>query len=203
MPVALGVQYGDVRGVFSSDDMPPYVQIEGINRFVPTRTTIAPDGKPRDCAPERSSGDPKLDAFTCAIIWKRGKCEPPKWPDGSLTYAVLRTPVSWLIGGPASKKELQKAYPPDMELTLNRLPKGASSDTTLRVTIAVDENGKVVACNEWPVPDRRREKSFPELAEIGCRQMMNQYTAIPAKDLSGRPVRSVQNATIAFKRGRE
>ncbi|HKC04084.1 MAG TPA: energy transducer TonB [Sphingomicrobium sp.] len=202
LPVPLGLPFPDVRSVFSSDDMPAYVQIAGINRFVASRTTVRPDGTVQDCTVERDSGDAKLDAYTCAIIVRRAKFQPAKWIDGSTAYGVIRVPVIWAIGGPPSKREAQEAYPPDMELSVTRLPADADRRTTLALVIGVDENGRVVGCNERPkVSQRDHTKTFPELVPIACQQMMNEFAAIPAKDASGKPMRSVQTASVVFSIG--
>lgn len=190
-----------VVGVFSPNDMPAYVQSDGINRFIPARITIRPDGKVQDCGWERTSGDAKLDALTCAIILKRARFGPSKWVDGTPAYAILRTGISWSIGGPASEKELRKAYPPDIELFLNQLPVDAPALTTLLLIVAVDENGRVAGCDAPPPMRAPRKKKFPELVSIACEQMAKQYIAIPAKDAAGHPVRSVQTASVAFSRG--
>jgi hypothetical protein len=171
---------------------------EGVNRFVSTRTTIRPDGTPQDCTQERGSGDIKLDALTCLIILKRAKVQPAKWVDGSASYAVVRVPVTWSIGGPPSGREIEKAYPPDLDITINRLPSGAHNRTRLDLMIAVDEQGRVVGCDEAPKAKWDHTKTLPELVPIACQQMDSQFTAIPAKDLGGRPVRSVQTASVVF-----
>jgi TonB family protein len=201
LPVPIGLPFPDVRAVFSPDDMPAYVQIAGINRFVATRTTVRPDGTVQDCTVEQDSGDAKLDAYTCAIIVRRAKFQPAKWVDGSTAYGVIRAPVIWAIGGPPSKSEVQKAYPPDIELSVTRLPAGADRRTSLALMIVVDENGRVVGCDERPKVPRDHTKTFPELVPIACQQMMNEFTAVPAKDASGKPVRSVQTASVVFSTG--
>jgi hypothetical protein len=203
LPIPLGLRFPDVRSVFSTDDMPAYVQIEGINRFVSTRTTIRPDGTAQECTSERGSGDEKLDALTCSIILKRAKYfQPAKWVDGSPAYAVIRVPVIWAIGGSPSKTELQRAYPADLDIFVNRLPAGAERQTGVPLMIAVDETGRIVSCTKAsPVFKDDHTKTFPELVPIACRQAMSQITAIPAKDASGKPVRSVQTASVLFSTG--
>jgi hypothetical protein len=188
----------DPRMVFSADDMPAYVQREGINRFIFTRTTVRSDGTPQDCSSERSGGDPKLDSLTCAIILKRARFQPAKWIDGSPAYAVFRTPVSWVIGGPPSKRELRRAYPADIDVSLNRLPKGVPDGASVNLTIAVDENGRVLSCDATAKNERDHSRTFPELGPIACQQMIGQFTAHPAKNEFGKPVRSVQTATARF-----
>lgn len=181
--------------------MPAYVQIEGISRYISTRTTVRPDGAARDCVVDRSGGDPKLDALTCALILKRSRFQPAKWIDGTPAYAVLRKPVSWVIGGPLSKGELRKAQPADLDISLNRLPKGVREGASVDLMVAVDENGQVLSCDAAPRDKRDRSKTFPELVPVACREMVRQFRATPARDESGKPVRSVQTATSSFSTG--
>ena len=97
LPLQIGTHYPDVRGVFSVDDFPGDFHGHNGSRVVYTRTTVRPDGGIDSCRVEVSSGDKKLDAYTCAIIMKRAKFEPAKWIDGSPAYGVIRVPVSWTI----------------------------------------------------------------------------------------------------------
>lgn len=199
LPEVVGLTIPDVRAVFSPDDMPAYVQLEGVTRFVFTRTTVSPSGKVQDCAAERSGGDAKLDAWTCAIILRRAKFQPATWIDGSPAFGVLRVPVTWAIGSPPSQSETAKAYPPDIDMTVNQLPKGAKPPVSVALMIAVDESGKVVSCRErLPTWKAAHAKSYPALVSIACEQMVSHFTAAPAKDTAGKSVRSVQSATVSF-----
>lgn len=189
----------DIRSAFSADDMPAYVQIQGINRFVPTKTTVGLDGMPQDCTQERSSGDKKLDVLTCSIILRRAKFSHARWTDGSPAYGIVRAPVVWVIGSSPSKSELRRAYPTDIEISVNRLPEGADRLVTMEVTFAADENGRVVACSGGrQVPELSRAKSISELVPLACQLLTSQFTAIPAKDASSQPVRSVQSAYVVI-----
>jgi len=198
-PVPLGVSSPDVRGIFSVDDMPGYVEAAGITRIVGTRTTVGLDGVPQDCAAEQSSGDPKLDLYTCAIILRRAKFAPAKWLDGSPAYAIVSFPVTWAINAPPSDSEVEKASPPQMTLTVNQLPPGAPKQVRLSLMLAVDASGRIVQCEQWmPASTHTHPKAYPELLPIACQQMTSQFTALPAKDRTGAPVRSVQTATVVF-----
>lgn len=197
LPVPVGLRFPDVRSIFSPDDMPAYVQRAGVTRFVPTRTTIRPDGTPRDCSVESSSGDPKLDIHTCAIILRRAKFERARWVDGSPAYAIVTAPVTWAIGDDPSKGEIERAFPPDIELSVNRLPAGVGRHVAVRLKLAVDKNGRVVDCGEAPpVLEADRKPKPPELVKVSCDQAISQFIAIPAKDDAGEPVRSVQSASV-------
>jgi hypothetical protein len=190
------VPYNDVGGVFTAGDTPDYVVSAGKTRFVFTRTTIGPDGKAQDCAVERTNGKDQLGAYTCAIILKRARLfEAAKWTDGSPTYGIIRTRLTYAIDALPSN-----AYPPDMEVSVNRLPAGAKKSVHVELVIAADENGRVVGCRERPaVSPNERAKHYPDLVEVACQQISSQFTAVPAKDRSGKPVRSVQSAYVTFK----
>jgi hypothetical protein len=87
-----------------------------------------------------------------------------------------------------------------VEIFVDRLPAGVKKRAEVRLLIAVDANGKVASCAEGPRSKRERKKSFPQLVPLACHQMRS-YTAVPAKDASGKAVRSVQNAFVEFSTG--
>lgn len=190
----------DVWAIFSPDDMPADVQIAGINRFVGTRTTVGPTGALQDCKIENASGNPQLDIETCAIILRRAKVRPAQWIDGSPTYGVLRFPVSWVIGEPPSRKEINKAFAADIELFVANLPKRARGRANVELMIATDEAGRVVDCAAAPSIFRQQRKTFfPELVPVACEQVTRQFKANPARDTTGKAVRSVQTASVSFQ----
>lgn len=202
LPAVFGTPYPEVAAVFSPDDMPAYVQINGITQFVLTRTTIAPNGTTQDCVAERSSGDPKLDALTCSIILRRAKFRPAKWIDGSPAYSIARGPITWAIGSPPSEREHRKAFPPDLELKVDQLPKGVGRKAGIALMIAVDENGTIVECGDVPPIFRGPPaKFFPELTALACRKAVSDLRPVVARDPSGKPVRSVQRASVLFTVG--
>jgi hypothetical protein len=63
--------------------------------------------------------------------------------------------------------------------------------------IAVDAAGKLQDCGQ-PAPTSKYKLKYPELIPIACQQLMAQFTAIPAKDVTDKPVRSVQTASVSF-----
>jgi TonB family protein len=197
LPVA--TQGLDIRAVFSPDDMPAEVQIAGITRFVGTRTTVRPDGKLQDCVIERASGDAKLDAHTCAIIMRRAKVRPATWIDGSPAYGVVRMPVTWAIGESPSRKEVEKAIPADVELSVTNLPKAAHGRASLQLLVAAGADGTVLACEAAPPNyDWKLKDFFPELVPVACEQLKSQFKTVPARNASGQAVRSVQSVSVSF-----
>lgn len=191
----------NLESIVRPDDFPAYAMRRSTNRIVAFRVTVRPDGTAQDCTIERPSGDPKLDALSCTIYLQRAKFESPKWIDGTPAYGVFRSSIHWTNGGGASEKELEEAYPADMELTTNTLPPGAGTTTKITVQIAVGESGRVLGCENRPPLPHERKKYFPALALIACPRMISEFTAAPAKDASGNPVRSVETARIRFSTG--
>jgi hypothetical protein len=199
VPVPATGQVPDVRAVFSVDDFPEYLQRAGVSRIVYTRTTVRPDGSIQNCVAEITSGDAKLDAYTCAIIVKRARFLPAKWLDGSATYGVIRVPVSWRIGnGPPSEQEVLRSAVPDLVLSVNRLPKGARKIAAVNLEVAADEKGRILSCVEYAPPVNARGRRFLELVPIACEQATKTLSVRPPFEPSGKPVRSVQTASVHF-----
>ena len=197
VPVINDKRTPDVRSVFSADDFPIYLASAGVSRTVYTRTTVRPDGLIQNCVAESTSGDAKLDAYTCAIIVKRAKFLPAKWIDGSPAYGVIRVPVSWRIGNaPPAEGEMQSV--PDLELSVNRLPKGAHKIAPVSLDVGADETGHVVSCVGHPPAAHNLGPRFPELVPIACEQVTKTLSVQPAFDSSGKPLRSVQTASVHF-----
>jgi hypothetical protein len=199
LSLPVGTRGPDIRTVFSSYDFPEYLQRAGVPRGVFTRTTVRPDGTVQTCAPEATSGDSKLDAYTCALIVKRAKFQPATW-DGSATYGVIRVTVWWVFGPPVSKQASMKANVADIDLSVDRLPKGAESIALTQLQVGADEKGRALTCAEVPPTDATEAKErFPELVPIACQQVLASLTLIPAVDDAGKPVRSVQSVLVRFQ----
>jgi TonB family protein len=190
---------GDVRQVFSADDVPIELIGEDHFRTVNVRITVGPDGKLRNCEAEFSSGVPKLDAYTCDIIRRRAtQFRPAIWTDGTPSYGVIRMPIRWSVGG-----EPPAGSAADIELTVSDLPNGAKSPVFIFAELTADEKGHPLTCSEnGDVRRLSRSKVTPELLRIGCDQLLKNYVAIPARDDAGKPVRSVQEAMVSFSKAK-
>ena len=190
----------DVRSLFSVNDFPEYLVREGTFRIVYTRTTVGPDGSLQNCTVEATSGDAKLDEYTCALIVKRARFSAARWTDGSPAYGLIRVPVSWIAtGAPLSDEEVLKAFLPSLELSVNQLPKGARSIAGVGLHIAADEKGRILACDQGPPVLSPRKKRFSELIPVACKQVMETLTVPVPRDGAGKPVRSIQNLSVHFK----
>ena len=199
-PTLMNRRVGDVRAIFSYDDVPGYlVQQAPVDRTVYTRTTVRPDGTIQSCVAESSSGDPRLDAYTCRIIVKRAKFVPARWPDGSAAYGVIREPVRWRVTD--SPSEDDRGLPvPDLAFSVNRLPAGAHS-ATVDLQVAANETGRPLSCVEGPPAPPDDNKRFPELVALACRQATETLRLSPPVDGSGKAVRSIQTVSVRFRVG--
>jgi len=178
---------------WSPDDMPAYVQRQGVTRRLLTRTTVQPDGKIQSCAVEVSSGDVALDTLTCEIILQRGKFLPAHWMDGSTVYGVHRQTMTWLIG----ERSQNKYLPVDFDLTVNQLPRGFKSPVIIWATLALDEHGHPLSCIQEP-PNNGNRNTDQRLLAITCSTLMKDFKGTPAIDEAGNSIRSVQNASVRF-----
>jgi hypothetical protein len=201
LPVLVGGRIPDVRAVFSTDDFPAYLQGQIVSLTVRAATTVRPDGSVQYCVAEGSSGDPTLDAYTCSLIVRRARFSPAKWVDGTPVYGVVRVPVRWVSNmGPPSEEEALRSGVPDLELSVNSLPKGARSIVGVSLEIAADEKGRPVFCAESGTSDGKNGKPrFAELVTIACQQVMANLKVRPAFDVSDKPVRSIQAVSVHFK----
>jgi hypothetical protein len=201
LPTPSNTRIPDVRAIFSYDDVPAYlIQKGNVNLTVYTRTTVTPDGTIQGCVAEVSSGDRKLDAYTCALIAKRAKFRPARWVDGSAAYGVIRVPVRWVVrNGPPSTDDSLRWTVPDVDLSVNHLPKGAHSIVGLSLQVAADENGRPVSCAEWQPSKNDAGKHYPELVSIACQQVTAGLTLSPPVDAAGKPMHSVQTVSVHFQ----
>ena len=179
---------------WSSGDMPASAQRAGVSRIVMARVTVGPDGSIKDCSTEGMSGDPVLDAVTCAIITKRGKFDPARLVDGSPAYGVFRRSVTWVVGSPPPETD----YPVDLDLTLNQMPLGVQSPAHANLVAALDEAGHPTACSPEPPVSGAHQTSDPTLLSLGCNALMKQWTGKPPLDAQRRPLPSVQTVTVRF-----
>jgi len=200
LPLSAKSHSTEVRGIFSGDDVPHYlVEQRNVDLVVGTRTTFRPDGSIQSCVAETSSGDSRLDAYTCQLLVRRTKkFIPAQWIDGSSVYGVIRAPVRWQVssGGPTREHPML----PDLDLSVNQLPKGAHSPVRVDLQIAADKKGHPVSCAERPATGAA--KPIPELVSLACQQATATLVLTPPVDASGKPVRSVQSAWVQFNLGK-
>src|SRR5947209_7514859 len=127
----------NVNTLFTADDVP--VALLPLNRVqtVGIALVAGPDGRVRSCNVEETSGNPKLDSYTCTLAARRAKFSP------SPIYFVERTYVYWWNGD---------GYPPksnyaNLAVTVPALSAKLHSPVLVHVLFAVDEAGNMSRCH--------------------------------------------------------
>ncbi len=156
--------------------------------------TVAPDGHVVRCEIEATSGIASLDKHTCAIIQQRARFAPARLSDGSTSYGVHRNVVTWNIDA----RQMSLADTADLQLSVDHLPEGLKSPSTVRVMFAVDTFGKVSSCVASPTLFPGGPPNSLTLVQLACDQLLRTYTPKPARNATGNAVPSVQDARVSF-----
>lgn len=151
------------------------------------RVIVTPDGAPQDCKIEVTSGIPELDAQTCALVMKRGRFRPARWADGKPAYGVYRKDVLW-----ADLDQFNYTRPIDVEINISRMPRGGRARVSFPVNFAVDAAGAKSSCE---TPERNVNST---LLAIACKEILDSYPVVPARNAQNIAVPSVQNALVSF-----
>jgi hypothetical protein len=179
----LAAHPSNVNTLFTADDVP--VALLPLNRaqVVGIALVAGPDGKVRSCNVEKTSGNPKLDSYTCTLAARRAKFSPAQ------TYFVERTYVSWWNGdGCPPKSNYGNLY-----VTLAELPANLHSPVLVHVLFAVDEAGNMSRCQLG------KAEEPADLVPIACEQLAKVFRPQPARSETGNPVASEQDATVMFQ----
>src|SRR5206468_6786372 len=125
-----------LRSVLDPGEVP--VNLLTVNQLetVALALTVDPSGTVRGCSVEATSGDSRLDSYTCRTLSRRAKLAP------SQTYFVYRTHIDWWIGDKYPPKSIYA----DLALTVAALPAGLRSPAFVRVQFTVDRSGKISGC---------------------------------------------------------
>lgn len=179
-----------IGGTVSASDAPVHLITENRLQRVSIALTVKPDGKTQSCSIEVSSGNPKLDTYTCNLISRRARFRAATSSNGTPSYGIFRQTMSWWVGNGMPPKVRP---PADLYLTVLKLPGEAKSPVTLQVRAEVDAVGRVSHCE--PI-DQKLSAGF---AGVACEQLLKSFKPKPARNYEGTAVPSVQNATVLFE----
>jgi hypothetical protein len=188
----------NLKDWFIANDFPSDVITRAPHLWlVPIRIDVGPDGTIRSCEIEATSGEPLLDKRTCEFVRKRARFIPAHWSDGSPAYGAFRTTVSWLLieGSPDN---IPRAVYPDLTITVKSLPSAGKTDSVVRAMFAVDAEGRVSSCVAEPGSGFEEAENAPSLVPVACDELTKTFTAVPAKDATGKAIPSVQDALVLF-----
>jgi hypothetical protein len=174
----------NLKPLLTADDTPVTLITPDKVQTVAMALTVGPDGKVRRCSVEATSGNPKLDSYTCDITARRAKFSP------SPTYVIWRTHVDWWVGDGHAPKSTYS----DLALTVTALPAGLPSPVVVKLLFAVDHSGHVSHCR----PESENEPV--SLVSTACEQLAKILRPRSARSESGNLVDSEQNATVMFEK---
>lgn len=186
------------RALASSYDVPVQLMMSERLYAVTYRAIVDPSGKLRECEIERSSGDRKVDAYTCLLVKRRGKYFAARNENGEPTFGVHRETVQWWTG----EEAMPKGSFTDIELSVIELPKGVKSPALVQVMFAVDAQGEISSCALGPEAGEEYDERGPPLAQAACESIRANFKASPVRDGAGNFVPSIQNGTVRFTAAR-
>ena len=172
---------------FEFDDYPLDAirgEIEGNSEV---EVVVAPDGSPVACSVIRSTGAQVLDRQACAVTLRRARFQPARNAGLQPVYGTYRSQVVWALD---PDKWTQIGPAPVLQMTLSRLPAGATSPLFIEYAVEVDSAGRPVGCA--PVlPD------LAALAQASCARLMKELPAMPVATATG-SIPAVRSLWIAY-----
>ncbi|MEO6198340.1 MAG: energy transducer TonB [Sphingomicrobium sp.] len=150
--------------------------------------TVDPTGRPVGCTVDKSSGYGVLDDRTCMVAMKRARFSPALDSRGAPTYGVYRSRLNWAID---PDMWAQSEVGPDFEVSVNKLPSGASAPVSVKYAVMVDASGAAVDCQAISTG------YGDALGPLGCAKLKQDYRRIVALPAGG-PVSAVRTAWITF-----
>jgi hypothetical protein len=188
----------NLRNWFDPDDMPvDAMQRASAHWEVGVRVEVDSLGRIMKCLVEATSNMQSLDDLSCRLIKKRAHFRPARWIDGSPIAGSYSTSVAWSVsdtGGPPPPS----APVVELDLLVENLPSRVRTPAITRVMFAVDAMGKVSSCMTETAPNFVDFENFPALVAVACQQLTDGYKANPLTDASGKPIASVQDASVRF-----
>jgi hypothetical protein len=166
----------------------------GWARTFRTRLTVRQDGTLQGCEIERGSGRKALDKFICGVFRQRATFRPAVWTDGSSSYGVFRFTLKLFRDRPRPGK-----LPVDLDVSVDRKAYAGQVPAFVRVVFAVDQDGRPGDCISAAPFDPGIAANPPSLVPLACDAVIHRFVPRAAKDESGKPVRSVQNAIVRIK----
>ena len=161
---------------------------EGVTQF---ELLIAPDGHVARCTVTQSSGHDEFDSRTCLIAQKRARFHGAKAADGQPVWGVYRSEAKWAL----PEHKLAGNAGADLEISVNKLPDGATEPAAVKLAFAVDPQGNTSECTVIPTSLRQPKA----LVDIGCKELLSHEAGKPVVGPSGQPVAAVKTGAVWFK----
>jgi TonB family protein len=163
---------------------------EGVTRF---ELLVAPDGSIADCKVTSSSGYEELDRTTCYLTTRRVKFRPARNDDGQPVWGTYRTQALWAL----PERRIEAPPPPDLEVSLSKLPQGALEPPAVKLAYAVDQQGNPSSCTLMPTSLKQPQL----LVDLGCKELLESEKGKPVIGPNGQPLPAVKTGSVLFKAG--
>lgn len=160
---------------------------EGVTRF---ELLIAPDGKIATCKINSSSGHEEFDELSCHLAQKRVKFSPARDANGQAVWGVYRTQAVWAF----PEHQLSAPPPPDIEVSLNKIPDGAKEPPAVKLAYSVDASGNPSSCTMMPSSLQQPQV----LVDLACKQLLESMPKAPVITPAGQPVAAVKTGAVLF-----
>jgi len=149
---------------------------------------VDPQGRSVDCKIAKSSGHEMLDRQACWVAMKRARFTPAIGADGQRAYGVYRSQVVWAR---PDRSGMQRNLGPDLEISVNQLPPGATEAAAVKLAYLVDATGSPSACTA--LPDSAAQPK--PLIDLACQALFQQLPreAVTAR---GSIVAAVKTAAV-------
>ena len=173
---------------FSLDDYPTTAfrrEWQGTTNF---DVIVDPQGRSVDCKIAKSSGHEMLDRQTCWVALKRARFTPAIGADGQRAYGVYRSQVVWAR---PDRSGMQRNLGPDLEISVNQLPAGATDPAAVKLAYFVDATGNPSACTA--LPDSAKQPA--QLVELACKALFQKLPQQPVR-AHGATVAAVRTAAV-------
>jgi TonB family protein len=161
---------------------------EGVTRF---ELLVAPDGSIANCKVYSSSGHDELDKTTCFLAMKRVKFNPARNASGQPVWGVYRSQAVWAI----PDHQLVAPAPPDLEISVNKLPDDAKMPAAVKLAYSVDAQGNPSSCTIMPTSLQQPQV----LVDLGCKELLQSADHDKVIGPDGQPVPAVKTGAVLFK----
>jgi TonB family protein len=149
---------------------------------------VGPDGRSVDCRISKSSAHEMLDRQACWVAMKRARFTPAIGPNGERAFGVYRSQVVW---SRPDRAGLQRDLGPDLQISVNQLPPGATDQTSVKLAYFVDAQGSPSSCT--PLPDSAKQPQ--DLVHLACQALFEKMGREPVT-AKGAAVAAVKTAAV-------
>lgn len=167
----------------------------GWARTIRTGLTVRQNGSVQSCEVEKGTGHKALDSFVCAMFEQRARFRPAVWIDGSPSYGVFRFTFTIY----RDDRRSSRPGPVDLDVRIDRKTYAGQLPAFVHVAFSVDRNGRTGDCISEAPNESETPANPPSLVPLACEAVIHRYVPTVAKDQSGKPVRSVQNAVVRIR----